>query len=148
MISSMWKKDNKILIQNTTSVPDKIGVCDECGQDIFRFITHHCPTNVGTTPHVIFKSVKDDNYYPNMTIANNSADPLDIEYLSGRHFDETHPFGLTVKAYYDLDDGSVTVENSDTHDGVYSPGGWFTKTVNNSYYTELVQNNCKLRLRH
>lgn len=96
----------------------------------------HIPTNVGSTTHVLFESIKDDNYYPNMTISNNAKDPLDIEYLSGRHYDETHPFGLSVKAYYDLDDASVYSEVSDTFGGTTTPGNWFSHTINNSYYTD------------
>jgi hypothetical protein len=98
----------------------------------------HVPTNVGSTTHVLFKSVKDDNYFPNMTIANIDAEPLNIEYLSGRKYDETHPFGLSVKAYYDLDDASVYSEIADTYGGTAVPSNWFNQTVNNSYYTDNV----------
>jgi hypothetical protein len=98
----------------------------------------HVPTNVGSTTHVLFKSIKDDNYYPNMTIANTSADPLNIEYLSGRKYDETHPFGLSVKAYYDLDDSSVYSEIASIYGGTATPGNWFNQTINNSYYTDNV----------
>ena len=96
----------------------------------------HVPTNVGTTPHVLFKSVKDDNYKPGMTIANTLAAPLDIEYLSGRHYNDSHPFGLSLKAFYDLDDASVTAQIKNTLAGAYSPGNWFTGTINNAYYTD------------
>jgi len=98
----------------------------------------HVPTNVGSTTHVLFESIKDDNYYPNMTIANNAKNPLDIEYLSGRHYFETHPFGLNIKAYYDLDDASVYSEVSDTYGGIPVPGNWFNQTINNAYYTDNV----------
>ena len=96
----------------------------------------HVPTNVGTTPHVLFKSVKDDNYKPGMTIANTLAAPLDIEYLSGRHYNDSHPFGLSLKAFYDLDDASVTPQIKNTLAGAYSPGNWFNGTINNAYYTD------------
>lgn len=96
----------------------------------------HVPTNVGTTPHVLFKSTTDANYFPNMTVANNAADPLNIEYLSGRKYNETHPFGLSIKASYDLDDASVLAQIKDTIAGTYAPGNWFTQTIRNSYYTD------------
>ena len=35
----------------------------------------HIPTSVGSTPYVLFESIKDDNYFPNQTITNNPADP-------------------------------------------------------------------------
>jgi hypothetical protein len=98
----------------------------------------HIPTNVGSTTHVMFKSVSDANYFPNMTVANNAADPLNIEYLSGRKFNETHPFGLSLKAFYDLDDGSVFTEIGDSPTSTLNPGRWFNQTVNNSYYTDNV----------
>jgi len=96
----------------------------------------HIPTNVGSTTHVLFESIKDDNYYPNMTVANNAKNPLDIEYLSGRHYFETHPFGLSIKAYYDLDDASVYSEISEEFGGTPVPGNWFNQTINNAYYTD------------
>ena len=101
----------------------------------------HVPTNVGTTPHVLFKSVQDPNYNPTLSpIANTLASPLDIEYLSGRHYNDTHPFGLSLKAFYDLDDASVTAEIKNTLAGTYVPGNWFTGTINNSYYIESSAN--------
>jgi len=98
----------------------------------------HVPTNVGTTPYVLFKSVKDENYYPNQTITNNPPDPLDIEYLKGRHFDEINPFGLSLKAFYDRDDGSVVTQITDDPSNPSSlvPGNWFTELTNNSYFTD------------
>lgn len=97
----------------------------------------HIPTNVGTTPHVLFKSVSDDNYKAGLTIANNPSDPLDIEYLSGRHYNETHPFGLSVKAYYDLDDSSITTTITDDLLVAPSAGVWDgLGTINNAYYTD------------
>ena len=101
----------------------------------------HVPTNVGTTPHVLFKSVEDYNYKPSISpIANTLAAPLDIEYLSGRHYNDTHPFGLSLKAFYDLDDASVTAEIKNTLAGTYAPGNWFTGTINNSYYLDSTFN--------
>jgi hypothetical protein len=100
----------------------------------------HVPTNVGTTPHVLFKSVRDANYFPNMTVANNATNPLNIEYLSGRNYNETHPFGLSIKAYYDLDDSSILAQIKNSITGTYAPGNWFTKTIRNSYYTDNYNN--------
>jgi hypothetical protein len=98
----------------------------------------HVPTNVGNTTHVLFKSVSDSNYFPNLTVANNASDPLNIEYLSGRKFNETHPFGLSVKAYYDLDDSSVYSEIASTFGGTATPSNWFNQSIRNSYYTDNV----------
>ena len=100
----------------------------------------YVPTNVGTTPHVLFKSTKDDNYYPNMTIANNADDPLNIEYLSGRQYNESHPFGLSMKAFYDLDDSSATAQIKNAIGSPYVNGNWFTHTIKNAYYTDNYNN--------
>ena len=100
----------------------------------------HVPTNVGTTPHVLFKSISDYNYYENMTVANNAADPLNIEYLAGRKYNETHPFGLSIKASYDLDDATVFAQIKNTIPNTYAPGNWFTQTIRNSYYTDSTFN--------
>jgi hypothetical protein len=96
----------------------------------------HVPTNVGTTPHVLFKSVTDANYYPNMVVANTAADPLNIEYLAGRKYNETHPFGLSMKAFYDLDDNSTLAQIKNSISDTYVSGNWFTQTIRNSYYTD------------
>jgi hypothetical protein len=105
-------------------------------QNSYTEVYIHVPTNVGTTPYVLFKSLSDLNYYPGMTIANNSADPLNVEYLAGRNYTESHPFGLSMKGYYDLDDQSVVTEIKNSINGTYSPGNWFTQTINNAYYTD------------
>jgi len=109
-------------------------------QNSYTEVYIHVPTNVGTTPYVLFKSVKDDNYYPNMTVANNAADPLNIEYLAGRKYNETHPFGLSLKAFYDLDDQSVFTQIKNSITGTYTNGNWFNKTINNAYYTDNYNN--------
>lgn len=107
-------------------------------ENAYTEIFIHIPTNVGTTPYVLFKSITDENYFPNQTITNNPPDPLDIEYLKGRKFDETNPFGLSLKAFYDRDDGSVTTETTDdpTNPSSLLPGNWYTELTNNSYFTD------------
>jgi hypothetical protein len=107
-------------------------------QNSYTEVYIHVPTNVGTTPYVLFKSLSDPNYYPGMTIANNAADPLNVEYLAGRNYAETHPFGLSMKGYYDLDDQSVVTEIKNTVGGTYAAGNWFTQTINNAYYTDSI----------
>ena len=111
---------------------------DNSYTEVYMYI----PTNVGTTPHVLFKSGNDStdlidkNYDTNGTYSNNPDSPLDIEYLSGRHYNDTHPFGLSVKAYYDLDDGSVVATIAPGVTGTPVPGNWFTLPTKNSYFTD------------
>ena len=69
----------------------------------------HVPTNVGSTPTVLFKSQTDVNYGPSMLVVNNPDDPLNEEYLKGRNYYDTHPIpGMSLSAYYDLDSNSIS----------------------------------------
>ena len=77
----------------------------------------HVPTNVGTTPTILFNSIADHNYHPDMAIFNSPGDPLDAEYLNGRHYNDTHPYsGMHLRAFYDLDSDLVTHKISDVPD--------------------------------
>lgn len=118
----------------------------------------HVPTNVGSTPTVLFKSVADQNYGPGMLIINNPDDPLNEEYLKGRNYYDVHPVaGMDLTAYYDLDSNSVTtylspgVEMSnilptDNTAAVFgyapsTPGFWWGAINNtNTYFTDPAAN--------
>lgn len=108
------------------------------GKNAYTEVYVHVPTWVGNTPYVLFSSIEDDNYKPNMTIINNGASVEDIEYLAGRRHQDVHPFGLSELAYYDLDDGGAVVSylNKNINDSATMPGRWFTETTNNCYYTD------------
>ena len=55
------------------------------------------PTEAGHTTDVLFDSIEDSNYKPNMTISNeNNEDILG-------HENQTHPQGLSLRAFYDHD---------------------------------------------
>lgn len=99
----------------------------------------HVPTNVGSTPTVLFKSKPDENYGPGMLIVNTPGDPLDAEYLNGRHYNDTHPIaGMGLEAFYDLDTNAAATYISDTLTSTPSTTGfwWGASSVNNSYYTD------------
>jgi hypothetical protein len=97
----------------------------------------HIPTDSGTTPHVLFDSISDNNYSEDSLYLNQPESALDIEYLSGRHYNDTHPFGLSIKALYDLDDGNITTEYSNNiTTPSYVTGNWFNGNTLNAYYTE------------
>jgi hypothetical protein len=69
----------------------------------------HVPTNVGSTPTVLFKSDQDLNYGAGMLVVNNPDDPLNEEFLKGRNYFDTHPIpGMDLTAYYDLDSNSIS----------------------------------------
>ena len=99
----------------------------------------HVPTNVGSTPTVLFNSKPDENYGPGMLIVNTPGDPLDVEYLNGRHYNDTHPFaGMSLEAFYDLDTNTVATSISDTLSVQPTTSGfwWGASSINNSYYTD------------
>lgn len=108
------------------------------GTNAYSMIYIYVPTSVGSTPYVMFKCVSDDNYYEDMMVLNEKAAYENIEYLSGRNYDDTHPYNLDVKAYYDLDDGGVDSEVSAQDPVSYSTGYWFTGTNNDAYYTDVA----------
>jgi hypothetical protein len=101
----------------------------------------HVPTNVGTSPTVLFNSKPDENYGPGMVIVNTPGDPLDAEYLNGRHYNDLHPLdalGMSLRAFYDLDANLATSYISDVLSVTPSATGfwWGASSVNNSYYTD------------
>jgi hypothetical protein len=55
------------------------------------------PTEVGNTPTIIFDTVSDINYQPNLKIIGSS------EYIQGRNVNTIHPQGLDIFAFYDYD---------------------------------------------
>ena len=94
---------------------------------------------MGSTPTVLFNSKPDENYGPGMLIVNTPGDPLDVEYLNGRHYNDTHPFaGMSLEAFYDLDTNSVSSKISDTLTAQPTTTGfwWGASSINNSYYTD------------
>ena len=96
----------------------------------------HVPNNVGSTPYVLFKSLSDDNYKPNMAITNTPELPEDRETIAGRHYTDVHPQGLSLNAFYDLDDSTVLLEQAPYAGSTYTALNWFQGTLNNSYYTD------------
>lgn len=101
----------------------------------------HIPTKDGNSPVVMFKSVSDENYYPDMYIQNTPSDPLAREYLVGRNSDSVHPFGLSTLAFFDSDTGafdndSYVLEKWNPETSAWDSGYWYTSPLNNTYYTE------------
>jgi len=100
----------------------------------------HVPNNVGSTPYILFNSVEDDNYKPNMTITHSPELPEDRETIVGRRYTDVHPQGLSLNAFYDLDDSTVLLEQAAYAGSTYTLQNWFQGTLNNSYYTDGTYN--------
>lgn len=115
----------------------------------------HIPTKDGNSPVVLFKSVSDENYYPDMYIQNTPSDPLKNEYLVGRGPNDTHPYGLNFFGFFDSDTGSYsntdyTLEKYNETTDTWDSGYWFPSPQANSYFSEPVRfddwRNDKLRI--
>jgi hypothetical protein len=98
----------------------------------------HVPTSVGSSTTALFKSIADDNYFPGMVVINSPGDSLDLDYLNGRSRTETHPAGMSLRAYYDLDSSGVDHFISDSLTSTPStPGYWWgNEEILNSYKTD------------
>jgi len=71
--------------------------------DAFSEVYVHVPTKDGATPLVLFKSVKDTNYFPAENLVNTPKDPLNTEFLYGRNYNQINPSGLDTHAFFDSD---------------------------------------------
>lgn len=99
----------------------------------------HVPTSDGNTPLVLFKNVSDVNYGPSMILQNRPVDPLDTDYLVGRHYYDVNPAGLSIKAFYDQDVvGSPSSYFYNTGTSLYDiPANWYDPLVGpNAYFTD------------
>ena len=71
--------------------------------DAFSEVYIHVPTKDGATPLVLFKSLSDESYFPNLNLANTPANPAETEYIFGRNPSQTNPAGLVTQAFFDSD---------------------------------------------
>lgn len=98
----------------------------------------HVPTGDGATPYVLFKTVADENYYPDRTWTNLPADPLNTEYLQGRDSSSGlyGPNGLPKLAIFDQDvlgEPTSTLTNSS---GTIVSDWYSPRDEANSYFTD------------
>jgi hypothetical protein len=114
--------------------------------DAFSELYVHVPTKDGATPLILFKSLNDTNYFPGQNLINSPLDPLDTEYLYGRHFSQENPAGLVATAFFDSDiqdygsvpsaPGEYELLKYDTGSSSYNQGWWFPYPEANSYWIE------------
>lgn len=67
------------------------------GGEAYTELYINVPTEVGNTPTILFDTISDNNYQPNIKILGNS------EYIQGRGTSTIHPQGLDIFAFYDYD---------------------------------------------
>jgi hypothetical protein len=114
--------------------------------DSFSELYVHVPTKDGATPLVLFKSLNDANYFPGQNVINTPVNPIDTEYLYGRHYNQDNPAGLENKAYFDSDiqtygetpsvAGEYELLKYDVASNSYIQGWWFPYPEANSYWIQ------------
>ena len=119
--------------QRYTRVVEYLGDIDvtnnvDKGGQAYTEIYFNVPTKVGNTPVVLFNSVSDANYMPNMVVTNNS------EYIYGRNSSTIQPDGLNTSAFYDQDTIPPSLSNSP------DAWWWYPENTSNSYFTEISFN--------
>lgn len=145
-VSGLFTEEDQSIGSSYAKVVQYIGEIDIVNsykgmENSYSELYLHVPNNVGSTPYILFKSLEDANYKPNMTITHSPELPEDRETIVGRHSTDVHPQGLSLNAFYDLDDSSVLLEQAAYPSGsIYTAGNWFQGTLNNSYYTDGTYN--------
>lgn len=91
------------------------------GGQAYTEIYFNVPTRVGNTPVVLFDTVSDTNYMPDMIIS-----PGNSEYIYGRNSSTLQPDGLSLFAFYDED---VAITYTDPL------AQWWTVSNPDSYFT-------------
>ena len=98
----------------------------------------HVPTGDGATPYVLFKTVADENYYPDRTWTHNPADPLDTEYIQGRDSASGlyGPNGLPKLAIFDQDVLGEPGVSGTSSTGAFTSNWYSPRDEANSYFSD------------
>ena len=75
---------------------DIVNNVDKAGE-AYTELYINVPTEVGRTPTILFESISDANYQPNLKIQGKN------EFILGRNAATIHPQGLDITAFYDYD---------------------------------------------
>ena len=75
---------------------DIVNNVDKAGE-AYTELYMNVPTEVGSTPTILFDAIDDSNYEPNLKIQGSN------EYILGRGTSTVHPQGLDIFAFYDYD---------------------------------------------
>lgn len=101
----------------------------------FSELYFYIPTESGSTPTVLFKTIEDENYFSSMSIK--KTDLSSAEYIEGRDSsDNPSPAGLDIHAFYDMD---VPAGGYDYTTNAIAGAVWFDPmAVNgpNAYFTD------------
>lgn len=76
---------------------DIINNVDKAGE-AYTELYINVPTEVGSTPTILFDTIADDNYQPSIRVIGKN------EFIKGRGTSTIHPQGLDIFAFYDYDE--------------------------------------------
>jgi hypothetical protein len=91
------------------------------GGQAYTEIYFNVPTRVGNTPVVLFDTVSDSNYMPDMIIS-----PGNSEYIYGRNSSTLQPDGLSLFAFYDEDVAITYTDPLAQWWAISNPDSYFT----------------------
>lgn len=148
------EEDNSVSYEKVVKYVADIGILNTVknNANAFTEVYVYIPTAQGNTPTVLFKSITDANYAPNMVFTNDPADPLDAEYIYGRSAASVQPAGLSTRAFFDSDTFTFTTPDPfgatadfyyyDTVTATYIQQGdpgfqwWYANPVPNTFFLE------------
>ena len=98
----------------------------------------HIPTSDGGPPYVLFKTVADENYYPDRTWTHLPPDPTDTEYIQGRDSASGlyGPNGLPKLAIFDQDVLGNPGVSGTSATGSFTNNWYSPRDEANSYFTD------------
>jgi hypothetical protein len=144
-----WVEEDTLLTGNGTPTPryerivQYIGDIDvvnsvQNSDNAYSEVYIHVPTGDGATPYVLFKTVADENYYPDRTFTNSPPDPLDTEYLQGRDSASGlyGPNGLPKLAIFDQDVLGEPGVTGTSATGTFLSNWYQPRDEANSYFTD------------
>ena len=144
-----WVEQDTLLTGNGTPNPryeritQYIGDIDvvnsvQNSENAYSEVYIHIPTGDGGTPYVLFKTVADENYYPDRTWTHLPPDPTDTEYLQGRDSASGlyGPNGLPKLAIFDQDVLGEPGVSGTSATGSFTNNWYSPRDEANSYFTD------------
>lgn len=144
-----WTEEDTLLTGNGTPTPryerlvQYIGEIDvvnsvQNSDNAYSEVYIHVPTSDGATPYVLFKTVSDENYYPDRTWKHLPPDPLNTEYIQGRDYSDGvyGPNGLPKFAIFDQDVLGEPGVSGTSATGAFTSNWYSPRDDANSYFTD------------
>ena len=144
-----WVEENSLLTGNGTPNPRYERIVKYIGNiDVVNSVQNsvnsyseiyvHVPTSDGSTPYVLFKTVADENYYPDKTWTNLPINPANTEYIQGRSSESGiyGPNGLPKLAIFDQDVSGNPGVSGTSATGSFSNNWYSPREEPNSYFTD------------